>query len=124
MGGVKYRVGRRLVELEGGGGIVNKRSMALPGVRQKVSALNELGGGVRFAGVSAGPSCRAKQIYSDGGILPSQQAQILQQSIDYKQLGDMIISIVVNAIAAMPVALIQDVENKLVSRHPFLYFLK
>ena len=49
-GGVKYRMGRRIVELEGGEGVINKRSMAMPGIRQQASELNQIGGGVAFPG--------------------------------------------------------------------------
>jgi len=53
-GGVKYRLGGNVTELEGGEGVINKKSMAIPGVAAKASQLNQLGGGVPFANVSNG----------------------------------------------------------------------
>ena len=54
-GGVKYSLARGgNVELEGGEGVINKRAMSIPSVRNQASRLNQIGGGVTFA---------------DGGIL-------------------------------------------------------
>lgn len=47
-GGVKFAVGGQVNELEGGEGVINKRSMSMPGVAAAASYLNQLGGGVAF----------------------------------------------------------------------------
>jgi len=46
-GGEKFRVGGRVVELEGGEAVINKRSTAM--FRSQLSAMNEAGGGKKFA---------------------------------------------------------------------------
>ena len=46
--GPSHEQGGILIEAEGGEGIINKRSMAIPWVKQQASYLNELGGGVPF----------------------------------------------------------------------------
>ena len=55
-GGVKFAVGGRVNELEGGEAVINKRSTAM--FRNQLSSMNEAGGGVKFA---------------DGGLLSSPQ---------------------------------------------------
>ena len=46
--GNSHEQGGILIEAEGGEAIINKRSMAIPWVKQQASYLNELGGGVPF----------------------------------------------------------------------------
>ena len=46
-GGEKFAVGGRVVELEGGEAVINKRSTAM--FRNQLSAMNAAGGGVKFA---------------------------------------------------------------------------
>jgi TP901 family phage tail tape measure protein len=46
-GGEKFSVGGRVVELEGGEAVINKRSTAM--FKNQLSAMNEVGGGVKFA---------------------------------------------------------------------------
>ena len=46
--GNSHEQGGLLIEAEGGEAIINKRSMAIPWVKQQASYLNELGGGVPF----------------------------------------------------------------------------
>ena len=46
--GNSHERGGILIEAEGGEAIINKRSMAIPWVKQQASYLNELGGGVPF----------------------------------------------------------------------------
>ena len=46
--GPSHEQGGILIEAEGGEGIINKRSMSIPWVKQQASYLNELGGGVPF----------------------------------------------------------------------------
>ena len=48
-GGIKYAVGGNIVELEGGEGVINKKSMSIPWVKNMASDLNQMGGGVKFA---------------------------------------------------------------------------
>ena len=55
-GGVKFAVGGRVNELEGGEAVINKRSTAM--FKNELSAMNVAGGGVKFA---------------DGGLLSSPQ---------------------------------------------------
>ena len=55
-GGVKFAVGGRVNELEGGEAVINKRSTAM--FRNQLSEMNAAGGGVKFA---------------DGGLLSSPQ---------------------------------------------------
>ncbi len=55
-GGEKFAVGGRVVELEGGEAVINKRSTSM--FRSQLSAMNTAGGGVKFAdgGVTNNPS--------------------------------------------------------------------
>lgn len=46
-GGVKFAVGGRVMELEGGEAVINKRSTAM--YRDQLSAINQAGGGQKFA---------------------------------------------------------------------------
>ena len=46
-GGEKFAVGGRVVELEGGEAVINKRSTSM--FRSQLSAMNSVGGGVKFA---------------------------------------------------------------------------
>ena len=46
-GGVKFAVGGRVAELEGGEAVINKRSTAM--FKNQLSAMNAAGGGVKFA---------------------------------------------------------------------------
>ena len=55
-GGEKFSVGGRVNELEGGEAVINKRSTAM--FRNQLSAMNQAGGGVKFA---------------DGGLMSSPQ---------------------------------------------------
>lgn len=64
-GGVKFAVGGRVAELEGGEAVINKRSMAIRGVREIASHLNTLGGGVAFA--------KGGMVFANGGILNAPQ---------------------------------------------------
>ena len=62
-GGEKFAVGGRVVELEGGEAVINKRSTSM--FRNQLSAMNAAGGGVKFA---------------DGGML--NQPQFSQQQFN------------------------------------------
>ena len=58
-GGVKFNVGGRVAELEGGEAVINKRSTAM--FRSQLSEMNAMGGGVKFA---------------DGGVMPGTSSRI------------------------------------------------
>ena len=61
-GGEKFAVGGRVVELEGGEAVINKRSTAM--FRNQLSAMNAAGGGVKFAdgGLMNMPSFAQSQV--------------------------------------------------------------
>ena len=65
-GGVKYAVGGRVIELEGGEAIINKKSTSM--FRSQLSAMNQAGGGVKFAdgGVANMPSFANTQFQVEG----------------------------------------------------------
>ena len=60
-GGVKFAVGGRVNELEGGEAVINKRSTAM--FRNELSSMNEQGGGVKFAdgGLTSSPAFTESQ---------------------------------------------------------------
>jgi hypothetical protein len=72
-GGEKFRVGGRVVELEGGEAVINKRSTAM--FRGQLSAMNEAGGGKKFA---------------QGGLMGSTllQNQIRKDSLMHTRISD------------------------------------
>ncbi len=78
-GGVKFSVGGRVAELEGGEAVINKRSTAM--FREQLSAMNVAGGGVRFA---------------DGGITPgtsnSLQSVNVGQDVQMERLASSIVN--------------------------------
>lgn len=65
-GGEKFAVGGRVVELEGGEAVINKRSTAM--FRNQLSAMNAAGGGVKFAdgGLLNNPSFTQQQFSALG----------------------------------------------------------
>ena len=65
-GGEKFAVGGRVVELEGGEAVINKRSTAM--FRPQLSAMNSAGGGVKFAdgGLLNQPSFNQQQFNALG----------------------------------------------------------
>lgn len=74
-GGVKFGVGGRVVELEGGEAVINKKSTAM--FRPQLSAMNVAGGGVKFA---------------DGGVIPQSNAVMNKNtSEDFGMLAQRII---------------------------------
>lgn len=87
-GGVKFAVGGQVNELEGGEGVINKRSMAMPGVAQAASFLNQLGGGVAFNNsVSHGNGLSA--MISSGAFAGSmQQEMIVKAYVVEKEITD------------------------------------
>ena len=72
-GGMKYQIGQHNVELEGGEGVINKRSMGIPWVREMASKLNQIGGGVAFKGTQYAP---ASVRFDYGGTIPYNSTQI------------------------------------------------
>ena len=60
-GGVKFAVGGRVNELEGGEAVINKRSTAM--FRNQLSEMNQAGGGVKFAdgGLMSSPAFAESQ---------------------------------------------------------------
>ena len=124
-GGVKYQLGYRTVELEGGEGVINKRSMAIPGVAQKASELNQLGRGVVFPGtmrVATGwtppPVYNASRLEL-GGILNginsvNATTTNVMATIDQKALGQTVSKMVVEAVKSLPPSVVQvvDIQNK------------
>jgi TP901 family phage tail tape measure protein len=82
-GGEKFAVGGRVVELEGGEAVINKRSTAM--FRSQLSAMNAAGGGVKFAdgGIANSPSFAQTQfdvmgqsMMSSGGRVTVVEADI------------------------------------------------
>ena len=65
-GGEKFAVGGRVVELEGGEAVINKRSTSM--FRNQLSAMNSAGGGVKFAdgGLMNMPSFAQSQFNAQG----------------------------------------------------------
>ena len=79
-GGVKFAVGGRVAELEGGEAVINKRSTAM--FKSQLSAINQAGGGVKFA---------------DGGIMPGtsniiQSSSVTNQTQQFEELAANIVS--------------------------------
>ncbi len=82
-GGEKFAVGGRVVELEGGEAVINKRSTAM--FRSQLSAMNTAGGGTKFAdgGIANSPSFAQTQfdvmgqsMMSSGGRVTVVEADI------------------------------------------------
>lgn len=66
-GGEKFAVGGRVVELEGGEAVINKRSTSM--YKPLLSAINQAGGGKRFALGGVTPSAQLEtNILTEGGI--------------------------------------------------------
>ena len=85
MGGEKFAVGGRVVELEGGEAVINKRSTAMFG--DTLSAMNQAGGGTSFRSPNLG-----------GGSI-----------IDYEALGNVIAS---NTNVVLPVESLNKTQNR------------
>jgi TP901 family phage tail tape measure protein len=85
MGGEKFSVGGRVVELEGGEAVINRRSTAMFG--GALSAMNQAGGGTSFTSPNIG-----------GGNL-----------IDYEALGSVIAS---NTNVVLPVETLNKTQNR------------
>jgi hypothetical protein len=74
-GGEKFKVGGRVVELEGGEAVINKRSTAM--FRPQLSAMNEAGGGKKFAdgGMTFATDILQDQSLAMANALTSQEQQ-------------------------------------------------
>jgi hypothetical protein len=68
-GGVKFAVGGRVAELEGGEAVINKRSTSM--FRSQLSDMNVAGGGVAFA---------------NGGIMPGTSNALQASSVNNTQI--------------------------------------
>ena len=75
-GGEKFAVGGRVVELEGGEAVINKRSTAM--FRSQLSAMNSAGGGVKFAdgGIANSPSFAQTQFDVMGQSMMSSGSRV------------------------------------------------
>ena len=84
-GGEKFAVGGRVVELEGGEAVINKRSTAM--YRGQLSAMNANGGGVKFAdgGLLNSPAFAQQQFSSSGGGGGTQKVYVVEADISRSQ---------------------------------------
>lgn len=85
-GGEKFAVGGRVVELEGGEAVINKRSTAMFG--SQLSAMNAAGGGVKFAdgGLLNSPSFAQQQFSGNiGGGGGAQKVYVVEADISQSQ---------------------------------------
>jgi hypothetical protein len=102
-GGEKFQVGNRVVELEGNEAVINKRSMAIPGVARAASFLNELGGGVAFANGGVVPT------FGGGNILPTPQTQGSNAMLD--ALQGILVATQTRQVV-LPIPTLNDVQNQ------------
>ena len=81
-GGEKFAVGGRVVELEGGEAVINKRSTAM--FRSQLSAMNAAGGGVKFAdgGIANSPSFAQTQFDVMGQSMMSSGGRVIVVEAD------------------------------------------
>ena len=84
-GGVKFAVGGRVNELEGGEAVINKRSTKM--FRNQLSSMNEAGGGVKFAdgGLLSSPSFAESQFDAENqskmmGAMQGQRKVVVVES--------------------------------------------
>ncbi len=83
-GGVKFAVGGRVAELEGGEAVINKRSTAM--FRGQLSAMNAAGGGVRFETGGITPGTRAALDGAKGNWSAGDIAELISSSINAQQV--------------------------------------
>jgi TP901 family phage tail tape measure protein len=83
-GGVKFASGGRVVELEGGEAVINKRSTAM--FHGQLSAMNQAGGGKAFAQGGVTPGTRAALDSSKGNWNASDIAELISSSINSQQV--------------------------------------
>ena len=102
-GGEKFQVGNRVVELEGNEAVINKTSMAIPGVARAASFLNQLGGGVAFANGGVVPT------FGGGNILPTPQTQGSNAMLD--ALQGILVATQTRQVV-LPIPTLNDVQNQ------------
>ena len=83
-GGVKFAVGGRVAELEGGEAVINKRSTAM--FRPQLSAMNAAGGGVRFEKGGITPGTRNALDNAKGTWNAQDIAGLISSSINAQQV--------------------------------------
>ena len=94
-GGVKFNAGGRVVELEGGEAVINKRSTAM--FKPALSAMNAAGGGKKFA---------------DGGITPGSKIIMAQNTAqDLESVADRIVSGINNKNVFMTESSVTDTQR-------------
>tara|TARA_R110000751_G_scaffold18012_1_gene54961 strand:- start:1206 stop:3152 length:1947 start_codon:yes stop_codon:yes gene_type:complete len=84
-GGVKFAVGGRVNELEGGEAVINKRSTAM--FKDQLSSMNQAGGGVKFAdgGLLNSPTFAQQQFSMGGKSTGSQKVYVVEADISNTQ---------------------------------------
>ena len=84
-GGVKFAVGGRVNELEGGEAVINKRSTAM--FRNELSEMNQAGGGVKFAdgGLLNSPAFAQQQFSVDRSSGNTQKVYVVESDISSTQ---------------------------------------
>ena len=83
-GGVKFAVGGRVAELEGGEAVINKRSTAM--FHGQLSAMNQAGGGKKFAVGGITPGTRAALDGAKGNWNVGDIAELISSSINSQQV--------------------------------------
>ena len=83
-GGVKFAVGGRVAELEGGEAVINKRSTAM--YRPQLSAMNAAGGGVKFERGGITPGTRNALSNAKGTWNANDIAGLISSSINAQQV--------------------------------------
>ena len=83
-GGVKFGVGGRVVELEGGEAVINKRSTAM--FHGQLSEMNQAGGGKRFAEGGVTPGTRAMLDSAKDTWTAKDIASLISSSINSQQV--------------------------------------
>lgn len=83
-GGVKFAVGGRVAELEGGEAVINKRSTAM--FRDQLSIMNAAGGGVKFAQGGLTPGTQAALDGAKGSWTANDIANLISGSINSQQV--------------------------------------
>ena len=83
-GGVKFAVGGRVSELEGGEAVINKRSTAM--FHGQLSAMNQAGGGKKFAVGGITPGTRAALNGAKGNFSAGDIAELISSSINSQQV--------------------------------------
>ena len=83
-GGVKFAVGGRVAELEGGEAVINKKSTAM--FRPQLSAMNAAGGGVRFEKGGITPGTRTALDNAKGTWTAGEIAGLISGAVNSQQV--------------------------------------